>query len=114
MSAALDYAPVLLPHPGRTTPVSLEEYRAEDGYAGWRKALTTMTPDEKPADRDIDSEADALRQLREQRRPAATAGAALLPQGHAASSAAASTLPLAWRWTTTKSGSKYSTRAGAS
>src|SRR5260370_1510069 len=46
MSAALDYAPVLLPHPGRTTPVSLEEYRAEDGYAGWRKALTTMTPDE--------------------------------------------------------------------
>ena len=46
MSAALDYAPVLLPHPGRTTPVSLEEYRAEDGYAGWRKALTMMTPDE--------------------------------------------------------------------
>src|SRR5712692_6889873 len=46
MSAALDYAPVLLPHPGRTTPVSLDEYRAEDGYAGWRKALTTMTPDE--------------------------------------------------------------------
>ena len=46
MSTALDYAPVLLPHPGRTTPLSLEEYRAEDGYAGWRKALTTMTPDE--------------------------------------------------------------------
>src|SRR5216683_2963139 len=46
MSAALDYAPVLLPHPGRTTPVSLEEYRAEEGYAGWHKALTTMTPDE--------------------------------------------------------------------
>jgi NADH-quinone oxidoreductase subunit F len=46
MSVALDYAPVLLPHPGRTTPVSLDEYRAEDGYAGWRKALTTMTPDE--------------------------------------------------------------------
>ncbi len=46
MSTALDYAPVLLPHPGRTTPLSLDEYRAEDGYAGWRKALTTMTPDE--------------------------------------------------------------------
>src|SRR6267142_2490444 len=46
MSVALDYAPVLLPHPGRTTPVSLDEYRAEDGYAGWHKALTTMTPDE--------------------------------------------------------------------
>src|SRR5260370_15882914 len=46
MSTALDYAPVLLPHPGRTTPLSLDEYRAEDGYAGWRKALSTMTPDE--------------------------------------------------------------------
>src|SRR6266542_664067 len=46
MSVALDYAPVLLPHPGRTTPLSLDEYRAEDGYAGWRKALTSMTPDE--------------------------------------------------------------------
>src|SRR5438132_4781885 len=46
MPTALDYAPVLLPHPGRTTPLSLEEYRAEDGYVGWRRALTTMTPDE--------------------------------------------------------------------
>src|SRR6266568_5025992 len=46
MSTALDYAPVLLPHPGRTAPLSLEEYRAEDGYAGWHKALTSMTPDE--------------------------------------------------------------------
>src|SRR5437867_12364865 len=46
MSTALDYAPVLLPHPGRTTRLSLDEYRAEDGYAGWHKALTTMTPDE--------------------------------------------------------------------
>src|SRR5437763_9563289 len=45
MAAALDYAPVLLPHPGRTTSVSLEEYRAEDGYVGWRRALTEMTPD---------------------------------------------------------------------
>jgi NADH-quinone oxidoreductase subunit F len=41
----IDYEPVLLPHPGRTTPVSLKEYQAEDGYAGWKKALTTMTPD---------------------------------------------------------------------
>src|SRR5579859_3283689 len=46
MATQLDYAPVLLPHPGRTTAVSLEEYRAEDGYAAWRKALTEMTPDE--------------------------------------------------------------------
>ncbi len=46
MSAALDYVPVLLQHPGRTTAVSLEEYRAEDGYVGWRKALTDMTPEE--------------------------------------------------------------------
>src|SRR3979409_2729713 len=46
MAAALDYAPVLLPHPGRTTPVSLEEYRAEDGYVGWRRALTQRTPAE--------------------------------------------------------------------
>src|SRR6266849_2767003 len=46
MSTALDYARVLLPHPGRTTPLSLDEYRAEDGYAGWHKALNTMTPDE--------------------------------------------------------------------
>ena len=27
-------------------PLSLDEYRAEDGYAGWEKALTTMTPDQ--------------------------------------------------------------------
>ena len=46
MSVAVDYAPVLLTHPGRTTPVSLEEYQAEDGYAGWRKALTSMTPEQ--------------------------------------------------------------------
>jgi len=46
MSVALNYVPVLLPHPGRTGPVSLDEYRAEDGYAGWRKALTTMAPDQ--------------------------------------------------------------------
>src|SRR5919202_97037 len=46
MSVALDYTPVLLPHPGRTSPLSLAEYQAEDGYAGWRKALTELTPDE--------------------------------------------------------------------
>src|ERR1700730_15350357 len=46
MTVAQDYAPVLLTHPGRTTPVSLQEYEAEDGYAGWRKALTEMAPDQ--------------------------------------------------------------------
>jgi NADH-quinone oxidoreductase subunit F len=46
MTAAVEYAPVLLAHPGRTSAVSLKEYQAEDGYAGWHKALTTMTPDE--------------------------------------------------------------------
>jgi NADH-quinone oxidoreductase subunit F len=46
MSVALDYEPVLLTHPGRTSAVSLKEYRAEDGYAGWQKALTSMTPDD--------------------------------------------------------------------
>ena len=46
MTVAVEYAPVLLTHPGRTTPVTLEEYQAEDGYAGWRKALTKMTPDQ--------------------------------------------------------------------
>jgi len=46
VSVAVEYAPVLLTHPGRTTPVSLDEYQAEDGYAGWRKAVTKMTPDQ--------------------------------------------------------------------
>jgi NADH-quinone oxidoreductase subunit F len=46
VSVAVEYAPVLLTHPGRTTPVSLDEYEAEDGYAGWRKALTKMTPEQ--------------------------------------------------------------------
>src|SRR5919205_2329604 len=45
MSVAVDFEPVLLPHPGRTTPVTLPEYEAENGYSGWRKALTEMTPD---------------------------------------------------------------------
>src|SRR5215472_5846850 len=46
MAVALDYKPVLLPHQGRTSAVTLREYCAEEGYAGWRKALTTMTPDQ--------------------------------------------------------------------
>jgi NADH-quinone oxidoreductase subunit F len=46
MTLAVEYAPVLLAHPGRTTAVSLKEYQAEDGYAAWHKALTKMTPDE--------------------------------------------------------------------
>jgi NADH-quinone oxidoreductase subunit F len=46
MTVALDYKPVLLTHPGRSSPVSLDEYQAEDGYEGWRKALTSMTPDQ--------------------------------------------------------------------
>ncbi len=43
-SAAVDYRPMLLPHPGRTTPVMLEEYRQAGGYQGWEKAIT-MAPD---------------------------------------------------------------------
>ena len=46
MTVATDYVRVLLPHPGRDTPVSLKEYRADSGYAGWKKALTSMTPDQ--------------------------------------------------------------------
>jgi NADH-quinone oxidoreductase subunit F len=42
----VDYEPVLLTHPGRTTPVSLQEYQSEGGYEGWRKALTDMSPDQ--------------------------------------------------------------------
>ena len=33
------YKPLLVPHPGRATPVLLEEYRAEGGYQGWEKAV---------------------------------------------------------------------------
>jgi len=46
VTVALDYEPVLLTHPGRTTPVTLEEYQAEGGYVGWRKALQKMAPDQ--------------------------------------------------------------------
>jgi NADH-quinone oxidoreductase subunit F len=42
----VDYQRVLLPHPGRGEPVGLEEYRAEGGYVGWQKALTSMTADQ--------------------------------------------------------------------
>ncbi len=42
----IDYKPILLPHPGRTTPVSLEEYRQKGGYRGWEKALREMSPDD--------------------------------------------------------------------
>ena len=41
-----DYKPLLIPHPGRPTPVMLEEYRQEGGYRGWEKALREMSPDE--------------------------------------------------------------------
>ena len=43
--AAPKYEPVLLPHPGRTDPVPLPEYRDQGGYQGWQKALGEMTPD---------------------------------------------------------------------
>jgi NADH-quinone oxidoreductase subunit F len=46
VSVVAEYAPVLLTHPGRTTAVTLDEYRAEDGYVGWQKALTTMSPEQ--------------------------------------------------------------------
>jgi NADH-quinone oxidoreductase subunit F len=41
-----DYKPLLIPHPGRQTPVMLEEYRGEGGYRGWEKAVREMAPDE--------------------------------------------------------------------
>jgi NADH-quinone oxidoreductase subunit F len=42
----VEYQRVLLPHPGRGEPVSLEEYQSEGGYSGWKKALSEMTPDQ--------------------------------------------------------------------
>jgi len=42
----VDFERVLLPHPGRSEPLNLKEYRAEGGYAGWQKALTSMTADQ--------------------------------------------------------------------
>ena len=46
MTVGLDYEPVLLTHPGRTSVVTLDEYQAEGGYAGWRKALQKMSPEQ--------------------------------------------------------------------
>src|SRR5215204_7489998 len=46
MSVSLQYEPVLLTHPGRTSPVSLKEYESEGGYTAWRKALAEMTPEQ--------------------------------------------------------------------
>jgi NADH-quinone oxidoreductase subunit F len=41
-----DYKPLLIPHPGRETPVMLEEYRQEGGYRGWERAVRDMTSDD--------------------------------------------------------------------
>jgi NADH-quinone oxidoreductase subunit F len=41
----IDFQPLLLAHAARTTPLSLDEYQAEDGYSGWQKALKEMTPE---------------------------------------------------------------------
>ncbi len=44
--AAVAWQPILLPNPGRTTAVELEEYRGRGGYEAWRKAVRDMKPDE--------------------------------------------------------------------
>jgi len=44
VSQRFGYKPMLIPHPGRTTPVELEEYRSEGGYQGWEKAVRQMSP----------------------------------------------------------------------
>src|SRR5215216_7171605 len=46
VSQRFGYKPILIPHPGRTTPVELEEYKSEGGYQGWEKAVKQMTPKE--------------------------------------------------------------------
>ena len=46
LATNVDFERVLLPHPGRSEPLNLKEYRAEGGYAGWQKALTSMTADQ--------------------------------------------------------------------
>src|SRR5918911_2031595 len=46
VSQRVGYKPMLIPHPGRRTPVGLEEYQSEGGYQGWKKAVTQMTPKE--------------------------------------------------------------------
>ena len=45
----IDYKPILLPNPGRTTPVSLKEYEARGGWQGFQKALA-MTTDQVVAE----------------------------------------------------------------
>ena len=39
----LEYQPILLPNPGRTTAVTLAEYQARGGYVGLKKALAKTT-----------------------------------------------------------------------
>ena len=39
------YQPLLLAHQGQPRPLTLAEYQAEDGYVGWKKAVTGMTPE---------------------------------------------------------------------
>lgn len=39
------FQPILLPNPGRKTPVSLDEYQKRGGYEAWSKALKEMTPE---------------------------------------------------------------------
>ncbi len=45
---SLNYTPILLPNPGKTTAVTLKEYQARGGYVGLKNALAT-TPDEVTA-----------------------------------------------------------------
>ena len=45
---ALDYQPILLPNPGRTTAVTLKEYQARGGYTGLKNALANK-PDQVTA-----------------------------------------------------------------
>ncbi len=46
VATGVDYQRVLLPHPGRSEPLGLDEYQSEAGYSGWKKALTSMTADQ--------------------------------------------------------------------
>jgi NADH-quinone oxidoreductase subunit F len=44
--AIANYHPILLPHPGRSEAVSLDEYRQAGGYRGWERALKELSPEE--------------------------------------------------------------------
>lgn len=46
MAVATTHEPVLLTHPGHMGAVTLAEYRGEGGYEAWRKAITSLTPDQ--------------------------------------------------------------------